>query len=168
MARNNHQRQVSHKISEHFSKRDFVCKCGVCNQAIKLSLGLIGGLELLRSQSRSRIQILKGYQCPDSSEKMGKVKRNFHVTGVAADIVLERKTLEETFLCAEQIPEFMGIGLNLANNYVHVDTRKDKNRVLWVVTTSGEQIPLTPENRGQFFPTSPAQNPPHETSEPQP
>ena len=146
------QRHSSHKVSDHFSKRDFVCKCGECSNAIKLSLGLIGGLELLRSQSRSRVQILKGYQCPDSSEKMGKVKRNFHVNGVAADITLERKTLQETFLLAEQIPEFMGIGLNLANQYVHVDTRKDKTRALWVVTESGEQVDLTPENRAQFLP----------------
>ncbi len=141
-----------YKLSEHFSKRDFVCRCGKCDSAIKISLGLLGGLEFLRSKSRARVQIVKGYQCPESAENSGKIKRNYHTMGVAADVTLEKKTLEETFLIAETIPEFLGLGLDLKHGHVHMDTRKDKARSLWVVTHAGENIPLSDENRATYLP----------------
>jgi len=149
-----HSQRQQNKLSEHFSKRDFVCRCGHCEHSLKISLGLLGGLELLRSTSRNRIQILKGYQCPDSSEKMGKVKRNHHIMGIAADILLEKRSLSEAFLLAEAVPEFNGIGLNIKENHIHVDTRKDKERYIFVITKEGEELPLTDANRHQFLPAS--------------
>jgi len=139
----------SHKISEHFSKRDFVCKCGQCNDAVRISLGLVGGLELLRMKAKNRINILKGYECPDSAEKARRVKRNFHVQGVAADITVDNVSLEEAFKMAEEIPEFNGIGLNLDHNCLHVDTRKDKKRSIWVVQRD-ITIDVTDENRAMY------------------
>lgn len=141
-----------YKISEHFSRRDFVCQCNKCNESIRLSLGLIGGLELLRSKSKNRINILKAFECPESAESSSKTKRNLHVLGIAADITIDKKDLRETFLLAEEIPEFNGIGLDLTGNHVHVDTRKDKKRSLWVVE-NGVQIDLTESNRSHYFKT---------------
>ncbi len=142
------QRQ-SQKLSEHFSRRDFICRCTKCEGAIKVSLGLIGGLEFLRSRAKSRINILKGYECPEAAERI-KIRRNFHVLGVAADITIDKKSIQEVFLLAEEIPEFKGIGLNLDKNYVHVDTRKDNNRVMWVIQNE-QHIELNADNRDFYL-----------------
>lgn len=144
-------RQSKYKISEHFSRRDFVCQCQKCHESIRLSLGLVGGLELLRSKAKNRINVLKAYECPESAESSSRTRRNLHILGIAADITIDKKDLKETFLLAEEIPEFNGIGLDFTGGHVHVDTRKDKKRVLWVVE-NGIQTDLTEANRKQYFP----------------
>jgi hypothetical protein len=138
------------KISDHFSNRDFVCNCGLCQKSLRISLGLVGGLELLRFLAKQRINIIKGYVCPEHAEKLDKIKKNYHTMGIAADITIDNKSLKETFLLAEQVSEFKGIGLNLTEKYVHVDTRKEKDPILWVVD-GNKKIDLTPENRDQYF-----------------
>jgi hypothetical protein len=138
------------KISDHFAMKDFVCKCGDCQENIRISLGLIGGLELLRSKLKARIEIIKGYVCSECAEKEGKVKRNYHNLGIAADIKSNSAGLKDLFLQAEEIPEFKGIGINLSQKYIHVDSRKDEERTMWVVD-AGENIPLTADNRDQYL-----------------
>lgn len=122
--------RAARKISDHFSRKDFSCRCGECQEALRLSLGLVGGLELLRSKSQHRINILKGYMCQTSAEKVGKVRRNFHAIGVAADITIDDLSPKDVFQLALDIPEFMGIGL--ADDHVHVDTRKENDRIIWI------------------------------------
>jgi hypothetical protein len=56
----------------------------------------------------------------------------------------------DVFLLAEQVPEFKGIGLNLTEKYVHVDTRKQAHREIWVVEM-GKRQELTSENRAKYF-----------------
>ncbi len=149
MARNRRNRTTS-KISEHFSKKDFVCHCGNCKDSIRLSLGLVGGLELLRTKARNRVNIVKGYVCPDEASKTGSLQRNFHTMGIAADIVVDNTDIRKAFEFAEEIPEFMGIGLDLTKKYIHVDTRKAETRSVWVVE-GGSHTDLTPENRSRFL-----------------
>ncbi len=139
-----------HKISDHFSTRDISCLCGIGTDEYKCSLGLIGGLELLRSKLDTRINIVKGYVCQDCAEKNKAVKKNFHTMGLAVDIRADGKTPEEIFKVAEEIPEFKGIGLNIKEKYIHVDTRKVPDRLLWVETGT-EKIDLTPENREKYL-----------------
>ena len=143
-------KKTSHKLSEHFSKRDFLCKCGKCEDSIKISLGLLGGLELLRSLAKSRINIVKGFECLDSAESTGKFRRNHHTLGIAADITVDKRTPKEIFALAQNVPEFKGIGLNITSQYVHVDTRKDPERSLWI-EDGGEHIPLTEENSANYL-----------------
>lgn len=138
------------RISDHFSQKDFVCHCGECNQKVRVSLGLVGILEYLRSQVRKRINIVKGYQCQKSHDKTGSFYKNYHISGIAADIQVEDLTPQEVFLEAEKIPELKGIGLNLDLNLIHIDTRKDAERSEWVVQR-GKRIPLDSTNRVQFI-----------------
>ena len=146
----------NHKISDHFSKRDFVCKCGNCESSVKISLGLIGGLELLRSKTRNRINIVKGFVCQDAAEKSGQVKRNHHTLGIAAEITVDNMKPKDVFLLAEEVPEFMGIGLDLTHNVLHVDTRKGKDRTLWVIE-EGRQLELDSQVRQRLFPAQESQ-----------
>jgi len=148
------QLRPNNKISTHFAKRDFVCKCGRCEGAIKISLGLIGGLELLRTLVANRINILRAYMCPDAAEKLGSLKRNYYTMGIAADIMVDNLTATEVFRLAAQIPEFKGIGLNLDENYVHLDTRKIAEPILWV-ETNHTTIPIDDRNRTLYLGDNP-------------
>jgi len=148
------RRVISNRISDHFSKKDFECRCGQCNRAIRVSLGLVGGLELLRFKLRKRIEILKGFQCPDSQSGSVKFNRNYHTVGVAADIQVQDMDIFTVFKEAETVPEFRGLGLNLDENTVHVDTRKDKEPFRYVVEKS-KRIELTADNYQRYLsPTS--------------
>ena len=143
-----HKKPPSLKISSHFSKRDFYCK--ESRDSFKISLGLIGALEFLRAKVNKRITIVKGYESPESAEKSGKLSRNLHVTGVAADIAIEGMDIRELFIHAEEIDEFKGIGLNLEENYIHVDTRKTDERKLWI-EEGKRMIDLDESNRQKYF-----------------
>ncbi len=141
-------KKVSRKLSDHFSKRDFLCKCGKCDGSLKISLGLLGGLEFLRSLAKNRINIVKGFECVESTEAKKKFNRNYHAIGIAADIVIDKLSPKEAFSLACQVPEFKGIGLG--ETYIHVDTRKDAERALWVKTAEGN-TPLTDKNQLDYF-----------------
>ena len=148
------QKKWSNRVSDHFSKRDFKCPyCETiegCRSTFRLSLGLVGGLELLRSKAGQRINIIKGYECVESAEKLTSFKQNYHCAGIAADITIDTLSPKDVFLLAESVLEFNGIGLDVTNNMVHVDTRKTDERVLWV-EKEGEVIALTDENRSTYF-----------------
>jgi uncharacterized protein YcbK (DUF882 family) len=128
-----------------------MCKCNNCSNsnAFKISLGLVGGLELLRSLAKQRINILKGYLCSENEETMY-TKKNYHLFGLAADITIDNTDLVKMFELAEMVSEFKGIGINFGEKYIHVDTRKDDKRVLWVIKF-GKKIDLTEENRKEVL-----------------
>jgi len=142
------QRQ-STKISEHFARRDFTCKCSDCDGQFRISLGLIGALELLRSKAKGRIDIQKGFVCLDCAEKEGTTKKNYHTQGIAADITCQNVSIKDLFLVAETIEEFKGIGLNLSANTLHVDTRKDANRTMWIKDKDNQVSELSSENKDE-------------------
>ena len=136
-------KQNWNRISEHFFIKDFQDKTSSDKQKFKISLGLIGGLELLRSQAKNKVIILKGFQSEDLSNK---TQKDYHALGLAADIKIENLSAKETFLLAEKIPEFKGIGLNLNEDYVHVDLRKEAEQQCWI-EEKNNIIPFTEELR---------------------
>ena len=139
--------QPSNKISDHFSKKDFICKE---SGSFRISLGLVGALELLRKKVNQRITIVKGFESIESAEKKGKAKRNLHTTGIAADIRIQNFSAIETFKAAEEIEDFKGIGLNIKEDYVHVDSRKADSRSLWI-EINDEEVEITQENRDTYL-----------------
>jgi hypothetical protein len=141
--------RFTHKISDHFSKKDFIFTTDGGDQKLKVSMGLVGGLELLRSLAKKRITITKGYITPEAAEREGNWKRNYHPLGLAADIRIEGMSNEEVFILAESVPEFKGIGLSIDGDHVHVDTRKTAERSLWV-ETNAQMIDLTPALREKY------------------
>ena len=141
-----------HRVSNHFMKRDFDsrkkdCSCG---SSLRISLGLVGIIEALRAQLNKRIEIVTGYYCPDCRDRQYGIKRDFHHTGVAADIRVDNMSCEELFLIAETYPELKGIGINFDDNHVHIDTRKEDERQTWV-EINDEWIELTPDNRHDYI-----------------
>jgi uncharacterized protein YcbK (DUF882 family) len=148
---NKHNKRRSHKISAHFSKHDFSCKE---TSNFKISLSLIGGLELLRTRCRNRVNILLGFQSPDSPEANKLLhKKNYHTLGLAADITVDNLDIREVFKVAETIKEFKGIGHNFAEKLVHVDTRKKDDRSIWIIDENSKELEVTPENRKKYIET---------------
>jgi hypothetical protein len=136
----------NYKISDHFSSKDFVCNCGNCDKAFKTSLGLIGGLELLRTKAKARIEIVKGYVCPECAESQTFFKKNYHVLGIAADITCKNLSLKDFFLLIEEIQEFKGIGIDVSKKHIHVDTRKSGERHIWIIDDE-KQVDIDESNR---------------------
>jgi len=143
------------RISEHFVKRDFDSRKKDCSCAgsLRISLGLVGIIEAIRAKVNKRIDILTGYYCPECKERQYGIKRDFHHLGVAADIRVSGMTPVELFLLAETYPEIKGLGLNLDEGYVHIDTRKEDNRESWVEVNQ-EWVLLTEENREKYIKTN--------------
>lgn len=139
------------KLSDHFSKRDFVCRCGKCNQLVKVSLGLVGGLEWLREKLGQRITILKGYMCADAVDQHRSLRRNFYHMGVAAQIKLETgDQFYELLKTALSIPEFKGIGIHIETHVLHLDTRKSPERLIWI-EKNDEVTPITEADIDSYF-----------------
>ncbi len=144
----------ANRISEHFLKRDFDSRrkdCD-CSSSLRISLGLVGVIEAIRAKLNKRIEIVNGYYCPDCRERQYGVKRDFHQTGVAADIRVNDLDVIDLFLHVESYEEIKGIGINFDDNHVHIDTRKEDERETWV-EKDGEWILLTDENRNDFIPS---------------
>lgn len=137
------------RISDHFSKKDFSFSDKDGKDRLKISMGLVGGLEMLRSLAKSRVNIQRGFISQEMAEKEGNWKRNYHPLGLAADVTVDGMSNEELFLLAEQVPEFKGIGLSIDGKHVHVDTRKTEERVLWI-EDRGSIIDLDDSLRGQY------------------
>jgi hypothetical protein len=62
----------------HFSKKDFMYTGEDGKEHCRVSLGLVGGLELLRTLAKNRINVVRGYITPEAAEKQGNFKRNHH------------------------------------------------------------------------------------------
>ncbi len=151
-----HQRNASApksspKVSEHFEKSDFCCHCGECDNAIRISLSLVGGLEMVACQLDTQIHVIKAYMCLTSAEKAGDFKRNYHSLGLAAIFEVDGLSLGAVLSACEAVPEFKSIGLDLEHGQIYVDTRKEPDRLIWVrERTGGPQAPLTPDLRARL------------------
>lgn len=149
------------RLSDHFTKTNFDSRKKGCDcfNSLRISLGLVGILEALRTKVSKRIDIITGYYCPECRPRQYGVKRDFHHQGLAADIRIDGMSLVDLFLMAETFPEIKGLGINFDDGHVHVDTRKTPERDTWV-EQSGQWIPLTDDNRSEYIVTS--------TDDPQP
>ncbi|MFA5929243.1 MAG: D-Ala-D-Ala carboxypeptidase family metallohydrolase [Candidatus Margulisiibacteriota bacterium] len=135
-------------LSEHFGKRDFTCRCGECKDAFKISLTLVGVLEMMRTHFNKRVNILKGYTCPDYAEKQGGVRKSYHARGQAADITVDGVPLEEVFSYAETIAQAHGIGFYPFKKFVHVDVREEAKSEKWVY--EDDYLELTDARRQKY------------------
>jgi len=112
---------TTEKLSEHFSRSEFVCRCG-CGK-IKIEPRLIAALEELRVLTGQPIHINSGYRCPAHNRAVGGETNSFHMKGYAADITCRGLTPRQVKKLAEKIPAFKGGGIGLYPGFTHVDVR---------------------------------------------
>ena len=119
-------------LSEHFSKKDFVCRCKHCKSAFRMSMTLLGLLEYIRNHFRNRVNILVGYRCPELIEEMGSFRKSYHGRGQAVDITVNNVSPEKLFVFCESVPQINGVGFYPEKKFVHIDVREDVKADSWV------------------------------------
>ena len=127
------------KISKHFSRHEFKCRCGKCHfEAVDIELVKV--LEKLREYFRNkggqdrRVRILSGWRCPERNRQVGGAKHSRHIRGIAADFqVYDAKTGEK--VSPQEIYDYLNhmypdkYGLGVYDVFNHLDMRQ--NRARW-------------------------------------
>lgn len=113
------------KVSDHFYRSEFACKCG-CGFA-SVDYKLLAVLELVRTNAMRPVTITSACRCEAHNKAVGGSDGSLHKKGMAADIVVSRVPPKEVydFLC-EQFPNKFGMGLY--DDFVHIDVRPTKAR----------------------------------------
>lgn len=111
---------MNEKLSPHFSRREFTCRCG-CG-ASDVSPELIVVLEHVRKHFDVPVVITSGQRCPTHNRKVGGASQSQHLYGTAADIRLAGVAPADVATWLEaNYPGRYGIGRY--NNFTHIDVR---------------------------------------------
>jgi uncharacterized protein YcbK (DUF882 family) len=114
------------KVSKHFSREEFACKCG-CGFAT-VDVKLIELLEVVRTHFNKPVIINSGCRCPEHNKKVGGASKSKHMEGIAADIVVKDVDPAEVrrFITAHVGEYWAGIGKY--KTFTHVDSRTNPGR----------------------------------------
>lgn len=109
-------------LSANFSLDEF--RCHHCQKSM-IDNNLIISLQQLRNVAEASIKIDSGYRCKIHNAAIGGSPNSYHVRGMAADIVIQGKSVREMYELAVLIPGFRngGIGIYPDNGFIHVDVR---------------------------------------------
>lgn len=113
-------------LSQHFSRKEFECRC--CGR-LQLDSHLVEGLEALRALAGVPVVIDAGYRCPRHNQEVGGVPNSEHTRGLAADIRLPGLSLQQMFELVAQVPQFAAGGIGVYDeDFLHVDVRGHRAR----------------------------------------
>lgn len=105
------------KLSQHFSRSEFACKCG-CGFDTVDSI-LLETLEAIRLNFKVPVKITSGCRCLAHNEAVDGVPDSQHTLGRAADIQLKGVPPSEVADYVESI----GVSVGRYSNFTHVDSR---------------------------------------------
>lgn len=113
---------MSERVSKHFRRREFACRCG-CG-ASDVSIALLEVLERIREHFDSPVTITSGRRCTKHNAKVGGAPGSQHLQGTAADIQVPGVTPETLYsVLSGWYPRSLGLGL-YPGRWVHVDVRQ--------------------------------------------
>ncbi len=136
------------KISDHYHRADFACRCGKCYDEFKISLGIVGILESIYEKYKGNIEIISAYRCKQMIDKQDSYKKSYHAMGKAVDIKLKQGNSAELFRIMETYSEIHGIGYYPEGDYIHIDIR-EKDRAVWIYEDQ-QYKDLTPAKREKY------------------
>ena len=110
------------KLSRHFSRHEFACKCG-CG-ADTVDAELIQILEDVRLHFKRPITITSGVRCAEHNKRVGGSKNSLHLIGRAADFKVQGVSSKDVYDVLSQYLKYRG-GLGLYSSWVHVDSRSN-------------------------------------------
>lgn len=116
---------MNDKISHHFKRSEFACKCGCGFDVVDHEL--LNVLELIRRRFDSPVIITSGCRCESHNKESGGKLDSQHLIGKAADIVVKNiSPVKIVKFLESEFPARYGIGLY--NGWVHIDVRANKAR----------------------------------------
>jgi hypothetical protein len=114
------------KVSEHFSAEQLACQC--CGE-LKVDSRLLSGLERLCQLAGTGLVVHDAYRCPSRNQDVGGVSDSEHTRGLAADVRIVGRSLQQMYELALQVPEFAGGGIGVYDGgFIHVDIRQYSSR----------------------------------------
>ncbi len=115
-------------MSLHFTQKELACRhCGVSG----VKPELVEVLDALREKA-GPLQVNSGYRCPKHPVEAKKLAPGFHSKGLAADLHPVRISLREFYKIVLADARVMGIGVDRAGGYIHVDIGERPARTQWV------------------------------------
>lgn len=108
------------KISEHFHRSEFACKCGCGFDTVDADLLKI--LESVRAHFDAPVTINSSCRCRIHNQMIGGSENSQHLFGRAADIVVKNKSPKEVIEFLESFMKGIG-GIGSYETFTHVDTR---------------------------------------------
>lgn len=112
---------MTEKLSEHFTRQEFACRCG-CGAA-DVEPELITVLEAARAHFGVPIIVVSGRRCKSHNNKVGGAITSQHLYGTAADIKISRVSPADVAAYFEATyPGRYGVGRYAS--FTHIDVRK--------------------------------------------
>jgi uncharacterized protein YcbK (DUF882 family) len=135
------------KLTPNFHEDEFACPC--CKQ-VRVDPRLVEALQELRDLVGVPIRVTTfwghagGYRCLSRNQKAGGAKNSLHLTGQAADIVVEGLDPREAYHEARKVLAFDNGGIGVYppgdGGFIHVDVRTSK-KARWA-RVGGKYVPL--------------------------
>lgn len=108
------------KLSEHFSRSEFACRC--CGRLL-VAPTLLSALEHLRAMAGKPLIVTSGYRCEKHNAEVGGKPNSFHTRGMAADVRCSGFSADALYRLAVRVPGLHGFGIDQERNFLHVDIR---------------------------------------------
>jgi uncharacterized protein YcbK (DUF882 family) len=112
------------KISEHFTRHEFSCKCGCGFDTVDVAL--VALLERVRNHFDKPVIVTSGCRCEMYNEHIGGSSGSLHKKGRAADIIVADTEPDDVADYLENINPDGGVGRY--STFTHVDSRNIKAR----------------------------------------
>ena len=106
------------KISEHFTRSEFSCRCGCGYDTVDTDL--IKMLEDVRTHFKKPIVVTSGCRCEFHNERSGGAANSLHKLGRAADIVVAGTEPDDV---ADYLEVINAPGIGRYSTFTHVDSR---------------------------------------------
>jgi uncharacterized protein YcbK (DUF882 family) len=120
-------------LSEHFSSKEFFCRCGDCDplEMPKPNGELVAALQWIRTAYGEPIIITSGVRCPAGNVEAGGVDDSAHLTGHAADVQVANS--RERFRLVELALKANVNRIGVGRDFLHLDVDKSKQgQVMWL------------------------------------
>jgi len=112
---------MTDKMTEHFSRKEFACKCGCGSDNISRALVLL--LQNVRDEYPFPISISSGIRCQDHNHAVGGVEDSAHLKGLAADLVCYQA--HSRFMLLRQLLHWFD-RIIIYKDFIHVDIDDSK------------------------------------------
>ena len=115
------------QITEHFSKKEFDCKCG-CGTG-EINRVLVQNLEMARRDLKRPMRINSGIRCLNHNRAIGSRDTSSHIKCVAADIGCTSMD-DRHELLSILLKYFKRVGVH--KQFIHVDVDNEKPKGVFV------------------------------------